>query len=124
MSSTVDDESAVRRRLEGERRRLDDLLERNSEFDQGETRDRAELSSVDQHPADEGTEMVEHEREVSVENQLRGELREIDGALERLETGRYGICEACGRPIGAERLDALPHARLCARDQARAEGSA
>ena len=40
-------------------------------------------------------------------------LAAIDAALERMEEGTYGICEKCGKPIGEERLEALPWATLC-----------
>lgn len=39
--------------------------------------------------------------------------REIELALERLESGEYGICEDCGDPIHIKRLDAAPWAHLC-----------
>ncbi len=41
------------------------------------------------------------------------ELREIDSALLRIEDGSYGVCTACERRIGNERLEALPYAGLC-----------
>jgi RNA polymerase-binding transcription factor DksA len=34
-------------------------------------------------------------------------------ALERVEAGTYGRCERCDAPIGADRLEALPHATTC-----------
>ncbi len=40
-------------------------------------------------------------------------LCEIDAALERIELGCYGSCEACQRPIPLERLEILPMAALC-----------
>jgi RNA polymerase-binding transcription factor DksA len=40
-------------------------------------------------------------------------LAEIDAALERLQSGVYGICESCGRPIADARLEARPTARYC-----------
>jgi RNA polymerase-binding transcription factor DksA len=50
------------------------------------------------------------------------ELADIDAALRRIEEGRYGICLACGGPLGLQRLRAIPEARLCvscaAREQA------
>jgi DnaK suppressor protein len=48
-------------------------------------------------------------------------LEEIDRALLRLAEGRYGMCERCGQPIGAERLQARPWATLCIDDQRRAD---
>ena len=41
------------------------------------------------------------------------QLRMIDEALDRLRTGDYGSCLACGDPIPAKRLRALPWARYC-----------
>ena len=40
-------------------------------------------------------------------------LREIDGALNRLDDGGYGTCESCGERIASNRLKALPWARFC-----------
>jgi len=34
-------------------------------------------------------------------------------ALERLESGEFGLCEACGQPISLARLKVLPLAQLC-----------
>lgn len=41
------------------------------------------------------------------------ELKEIEAALERMETGTWGRCETCGGAIGRGRLRALPEARHC-----------
>ncbi|HET9559524.1 MAG TPA: TraR/DksA C4-type zinc finger protein [Actinomycetota bacterium] len=35
------------------------------------------------------------------------------------DAGSFGRCEACGGPIEAERLDALPYATLCLADARR-----
>jgi len=40
-------------------------------------------------------------------------LRQVSEALERIETGMYGICLHCGEPIAHRRLAALPWAALC-----------
>ena len=40
-------------------------------------------------------------------------LSEIDAALQRLEEGSYGICEACAEPIPWQRLEVLPMSGLC-----------
>ncbi len=41
-------------------------------------------------------------------------LYEIEEALNRIRTGTYGICELTGRPIPAERLNAIPWTRFTA----------
>ena len=38
-------------------------------------------------------------------------LREIDYALQKMQSGTYGICEYCGEPIPFERLSAIPWTR-------------
>lgn len=48
-------------------------------------------------------------------------VAEIDNALRRLESGKYGICEDCGRRIPAARLKALPFAYLCIQCKERQE---
>lgn len=40
-------------------------------------------------------------------------LRQIDSALEQIDRGSYGVCEATGAPIGRARLQACPWARHC-----------
>ena len=80
-----------------------------------------ELSSIDQHPADEGTETFEQERAETVLQMVEGQIEDIDHALERIKQGTYEVCEACGKPIGEERLMARPAARYCIEDQAKAE---
>ncbi len=43
----------------------------------------------------------------------RRELDEIEAALRRIDDGSFGRCEACGGPMGLQRLRAIPDARLC-----------
>ena len=42
-------------------------------------------------------------------------IRDIDTALARMDAGTYGLCESCRAQIPLERLQAIPHARLCVR---------
>jgi DnaK suppressor protein len=52
------------------------------------------------------------ETEALVQKLVSG-LKEVEHALEKLGTDRYGVCESCGTPIGEARLEARPEARLC-----------
>lgn len=45
------------------------------------------------------------------------QLQEIDASLARIQLGTYGRCSECGREIPISRLDAVPWANLCIRDQ-------
>lgn len=52
------------------------------------------------------------------ERKLIGKIKE---ALERIEEGTYGICEACGEPIDERRLLARPVTTLCIECKAKQE---
>jgi RNA polymerase-binding transcription factor DksA len=117
--------ATARRRLEEERTRLQGIRDDLRREQEEATADTAgELSSFDQHPGDSGTETFELEKNVSLLEQVEDELQEVEAAFARLERGTYGTCQACGRPIGDERLDALPGTRFCVEDQAKAERDA
>jgi RNA polymerase-binding transcription factor DksA len=42
------------------------------------------------------------------------EIRAIEGALQRIALGTYGVCVSCGQPIERARLEAYPTANRCA----------
>lgn len=100
-------------RLEGVRHTFDD----DHLTEESETANLGELSSLDQHQADLGTETFEREKDISILEQVEAELADVERALRRLDEGSYGTCEACGRPIPDDRLEAMPAARLCLADQ-------
>jgi DnaK suppressor protein len=82
-----------------------------------------ELSHVDQHLGDEGTELFEAERDAGLAERLREELAAVERAEARLEAGTYGISVESGEPIPDERLEARPLAERTVEEQARLEGS-
>jgi len=49
---------------------------------------------------------------------LERDREQAPHAAEVRAHGQYGLCESCGKPIGAERLEALPTATRCIRCQA------
>ncbi len=51
----------------------------------------------------------------------RKEVREIDLAIKKMDTGSYGICEDCGQPITRKRLKAIPWTRYCQKDAKKVE---
>jgi RNA polymerase-binding transcription factor DksA len=69
----------------------------------------------DEHDPEGATLAFERQHTAALLDQARGRLTAIDTALGRLEAGRYGICERCGQPIGADRLAARPAAPTCVR---------
>ena len=116
------DKATAARRLEEERTRLQGIREGiQREQEEGSSDTGGELSSFDQHPGDSGTETFEMEKNVSLLEQVDDELLEVEAAVQRLERGTYGSCQVCSRPIGDERLEAMPATRFCVEDQAKAE---
>ena len=69
----------------------------------------------DEHDPEGATLAFERQHAAALLEQARDQVTAIDAALGRLEAGRYGICERCGQPIGADRLAARPAALTCVR---------
>ncbi|HEX6422578.1 MAG TPA: sigma 54 modulation/S30EA ribosomal C-terminal domain-containing protein [Acidimicrobiales bacterium] len=113
--------STARRRLRDELDRLEavraailaDGLDRESE-----TESVGDTASIDQHPADLGTETFERERELSLLEDVEAEIADVQRALARVASGTYGRCDACGATIPDERLVAVPGTRFCIEHQA------
>jgi RNA polymerase-binding transcription factor DksA len=111
------DAEHTRQLIGSERTRLEGLIrERESETGIGsesETDSISELSSLDQHQADIGTETFEREKDFSLLEQLEAEINDLDTALRKIDEGTYGRCEICGKEIEPERLEAMPGTRTC-----------
>lgn len=80
-------------RIEADRRHQDEPLDKDLEDQSLELENEEVLNQLD--PA------------------LRGELRDILAALERIDEGTYGTCVECGDAINVARLEVLPSARMC-----------
>jgi RNA polymerase-binding transcription factor DksA len=73
-----------------------------------------ELSGYSFHMADVGTDAMEREKAFYFASAEGRQVLEVDDALRRLYNNTaYGVCETCGNPIGKDRLEVVPHARLC-----------
>jgi DnaK suppressor protein len=65
------------------------------------------------HMADQGTDTMDREQQYMFASREGNFLYHLDRALERIEKGEYGNCIGCENEINPERLEAVPHARLC-----------
>ena len=65
-------------------------------------------------------EMIAHDEEQFADHET-ALLHEIDAALDRLESGGYGICMSCGCEIPEARLLATPTVQTCIPCQERIE---
>jgi DnaK suppressor protein len=80
-----------------------------------------ELSHLDQHPADEATNLYDDELDEGLADRLREELAAIERAERRVEEGTYGLSVESGEPIPDARLEAIPWAERTAQEQERYE---
>ena len=71
--------------------------------------------------ADAGSKTFEREQELSIANNRRDLLVQMERAMERLDKGTYGYCESCAQPIMKARLQAFPSATLCVKCKQREE---
>jgi len=83
-----------------------------------------DLSGYSFHMADLGTDAMEREKAFLFASAEGRAIYDVDEALRRLYNNNYGTCESCGQPIARERLEVVPHARLCVRCKEREEKAA
>jgi len=109
---TVDLDTARERLLAERARVLDEVQSLHDDLAQS-LEEATDEDGNDSHLGDSATETLDREMEQSLEENAEHLLASIDAALKRIQDGTYGICERCGRPIGEERLEALPYATKC-----------
>jgi RNA polymerase-binding protein DksA len=102
-----------------------EIAQRRADYD----RAMAELTRLQQasgdgagdDQADAGSKTFEREQELSIANNRRDLLVQMERAMERLDKGTYGHCESCHEPIMKARLQAFPSATLCVKCKQREE---
>lgn len=104
-----------KRLLEERKRVLKELGHHEDMMTQTSQDSDGDLSSYSFHMADQGTDAMEREKAFLFASQEGRFLWHIDEALRRIYRApeTYGKCHSCGEEIDYDRLDALPHARLC-----------
>jgi DnaK suppressor protein len=109
------DDDRARELLKAERERIERSLADLAPQDDGE------LADLDQHMADDATELYEEERDEGLSDRLREELAAVDRAEQRLADGKYGLSIESGEPIPDARLEAQPTAERTVEEQERFE---
>lgn len=109
--STLD---RFRTRLDEERERLRKMLH-DIEADREEVRltETSSDRSPDPNTAEGGSLAFEMEKELSLWQNTKDILTNVEEAIERIDEGKYGLCDECGAAIPVARLDALPYTKLC-----------
>src|SRR5687767_15951244 len=99
---------AIRARLRGDYTGLADAALRKTRSESS-----GDLSSMPIHMADIGTDAFEQEFNLSLMEHDGTTLEQIEGALERIEGGIYGVCTECEQKIPKTRLNVLPYTPYC-----------
>lgn len=89
--------------------KLDELLEEAIRTVSGMTDQRETFPD----PTDRASLESDRNFELRIRDRERKLIKKIRDALERLDEGTFGICEACGENISEKRLEARPVTTLC-----------
>jgi RNA polymerase-binding protein DksA len=111
--SAIFDTEHFRKRLLEERQRAQEALDYLHNEHPGSIQDETQEIQSDNHPGDVATVTFDRELDYTLEENEERVLGAIDAALRRIEDDTYGTCASCARPIGEERLEALPWTTRC-----------
>jgi len=104
----------LKKKLITEKQELSSILAKHQE-----ERENIRLSeaSSDRSPdpttADGGSMAFELEKELTLDENTRHILTQVEHALDLIKKKKYGDCDMCSNPIPVTRLDALPYVTLC-----------
>ena len=108
---SADELIAIRAELDVQAQELRDEIAAAEVVSDSLKRDASSEGSGDE--ADAGTKTFEREHEMSLANNSRDLLLQVERAQGHLNAGTYGRCEDCGLPIPKARLQAFPRSTLC-----------
>ena len=103
-----------KKRLEAEKEQLSSMLELHQQ-----EREKIRLSeasaerSPDPTSADGGSMAFELEKELTLDENTKHLLNQVEHALVLFKKKKYGNCENCGEPIPVARLEAIPYSTIC-----------
>ena len=112
--------------VDKQRERLEELrveLARMVEGLEENQQDRAESEGdmTENDSGDMSHSLFTRELDAGIEQTVERRLRNVERALQKIEEGTYGICDATGEPISKGRLEAVPEALYTLEAQQRQE---
>jgi DnaK suppressor protein len=75
---------------------------------------REEQPVYSEHMADAGTDAYDQDFALGMASSEQDAIYEIEEAMRRVKSGKYGVCEMTGKPIEPARLTAIPWTRFSA----------
>jgi RNA polymerase-binding protein DksA len=104
----------LRRRLEADQQELQETIDEHlQDLEEARLAQASGERSADPASTETGSAATVFESELSVVRNSRELLGRVEDALNRLDSGTYGLCVTCGKPIPAARLDVLPYTTQC-----------
>ena len=103
-----------KKRLEAEKEQLSSMLELHQQERENIRLSEASAErSPDPTSADGGSMAFELEKELTLDENTRHLLNQVEHALVLIKKKKYGNCENCGEPIPVSRLEAIPYSTIC-----------
>jgi DnaK suppressor protein len=72
---------------------------------------------------DSAMELESYIEALPIEYRLEKKLALVKEAIKKIEKGKYGVCEKCGRNISEARLKIVPEAKFCVKCQGQKQKS-
>ncbi|HVD66320.1 MAG TPA: TraR/DksA C4-type zinc finger protein [Gaiellaceae bacterium] len=96
-----------------EKQRVAGSIQHLHDDNAGSIEDETEEETYDNHLADSATATLNREIDYTLEENSGHLLTAINEALVRIDSGTFGTCGRCGKPIAEDRLKAIPYASRC-----------
>ena len=104
----------MKKRLEKEREEINDDLRGFAKENLEKKGDyKTEFPQYGDKDEDNAIEVATFQDNLSLENNLEAQLKEIEQALLDIKNNKYGICKKCNQEIDKERLSIYPAAPFC-----------
>ena len=104
----------LKKRLEAEKEQLSSMLELHQQERENIRLSEASAErSPDPTSADGGSMAFELEKELTLDENTKHLLNQVEHALVLIKKKKYGNCENCGEPIPVARLEAIPYSTIC-----------
>ena len=103
-----------KKRLEAEKEQLSSMLELHQQERENIRLSEASAErSPDPTSADGGSMAFELEKELTLDDNTKHLLNQVEHALVLIKKKKYGNCENCVEPIPVARLEAIPYSTIC-----------
>ncbi len=101
----------LKEKLLAEKARLESELSRFAKSTDAVGNYETQIEEIGDDEDDNATEVEGYVDNLALEDNLEGQLHDVNDALTKMDKGVYGICEKSGEEIPLDRLEVYPAAR-------------